>query len=108
MPMRLVTDRDEDDDGDTFLVALKVVAGSSRDRIVGGWGESIKVTVSKPADRGAANRAVVKLFADFLDLPESAVTIVGGHTSPFKTLRVTGTTTIELSRRLKANADKQE
>ena len=104
MPMRLVRDNDANRG---FLVGLKVVPGSSRERIVGGYGESIKVAVTAPPEGGAANRAVIRVFAKFLDLPESAITIEHGHTSPFKTIRVLGTTSEELCRRLAAAADKK-
>ena len=79
---------------------LKVVPGSSRDRIVGTLGEALKIAVSKPPQDGAANRAVVKLLADGLGLPEAAVTIVRGHSNPRKEALVAGLTVEQLTSRL--------
>ena len=41
-----------------FHLALKVVPGASRDRIVGEHGDALKVAVAKPPEDGAANQAV--------------------------------------------------
>jgi len=40
-------------------LSLKVVPGSSRDEIVGWLGDSLKVKVKAPPDKGRANEAVV-------------------------------------------------
>ena len=66
---------------------LKVVPGASRDRVVGPLGDALKVAVSKPPADGAANRAVVKVLASHLAVPESAVTIVRGLTNRIRYAR---------------------
>ena len=85
-------------DHGTFL--LKVVPGASRDRIVGRLGDALKVAVSKPPADGAANRAVIKLLAKELRVPEAQVTIVRGHASPRKEIAVAGLTRADLLQRL--------
>ena len=87
-------------------MALKVVPGSSRDRIVGELGDALKIAVSKPPEGGAANRAVVKLLADALNVPEANVTLVRGHTNPRKEVLITGLSVADLSTRLAALTDK--
>ena len=81
-------------------VALKVVPGASRDRVVGVLGDALKVAVSKPPAGGAANKAVVQLLAAHLDLPAASITITRGHASPRKEVRVAGLTAAELALRL--------
>lgn len=85
-------------DGPHFSV--KVVPGASRDRVMGELGGSLKVAVSRPAEGGAANAAVVALLAAALGVPKSAVRIVRGHTGPRKEIGVGGVTAVELVRRL--------
>jgi len=80
--------------------ALKVVPGSSRDRIMGELGGALKVGVSKPPQDGAANKAVVALLASALDVPAAAVRIVRGTTSPRKEVEVSGLSAEELSAKL--------
>jgi len=63
MPVKLTAD----DSG--VRIALKVVPGASRDRVMGTLGDALKVAVSKPPEGGAANRAVVQLLAAALAAP---------------------------------------
>ena len=80
--------------------AVKVVPGSSRDRIVGALGDALKLAVSKPAQGGAANAAVVALLADALDIAPGQVTISRGHGSPRKEVFVSGMDVGSVSSRL--------
>jgi uncharacterized protein (TIGR00251 family) len=81
-------------------LALKVVPGASRDRVVGELGDALKVSVSKPPQGGAANRAVVKLLARALDVAEANITLVRGHAGARKEVLVSGLTVQDLSTRL--------
>ena len=94
MPIKLMSDRAG------VRLALKVVPGASRDRIMGALGDALKVAVSKPPQDGAANKAVVKLLTAELGLPEAAVTIVRGRFSPRKEALIAGLTAEQLTSRL--------
>jgi uncharacterized protein len=72
--------------------AVKVVPGASKDRIVGEYAGGLKVTVSKPPEGGAANRAVIELLAAVLGVPKSHVEIIRGQSDARKTVRVRGLT----------------
>ena len=74
----------------SFTLTVKVVPGASRDRIVGKYGDAIKVQVSAAAERGKANEAVIELFAQALSINPAQIQIVTGHTNPRKTLQITG------------------
>jgi uncharacterized protein len=87
-----------DDSG--VQIALKVVPGASRDRIVGALGDALKVAVSKPPEGGAANRAVVQLLGKALRVPAAQVEVVKGRTNPRKEVRVSGLTLAEVRERL--------
>ncbi|MGH2901193.1 MAG: DUF167 domain-containing protein, partial [Solirubrobacteraceae bacterium] len=50
----------------TSRLSIKVVPGSSRDDVAGWLGETLKVRVSAPAERGRANAAAETLLADAL------------------------------------------
>jgi uncharacterized protein YggU (UPF0235/DUF167 family) len=79
------------------LVALKVVPGASRSRVVGRLGDRWKVAVSSAPERGAANEEVERLLASAVGVRPAAVRIVSGHGSPRKTAAVAGTTPEALS-----------
>jgi len=71
-------------------LSLKVVPGSSRDEIVGWLGDSLKVKVKSPPEKGRANEAVVALLAERLGTDASSIAVVSGHSSPAKVLEVDG------------------
>jgi uncharacterized protein (TIGR00251 family) len=78
----------ETPDGVEFTV--KVVPGSSRDRIAGLLGDALKVVVAAPPEKGKANKSVVALIAAALGVKRGAVSIIAGQTQPRKTVTVAG------------------
>ncbi len=80
------------DDGDSVTIDILVQPRASRIRIGPLHGDRLKVAVTSPPVDGAANAAVVALFAKALRLPKSAIEVVHGATSKRKTLRLIGTT----------------
>ena len=72
------------------LLNVKVVPGSSRDRVAGRYGEGVKVQVSAPPEGGKANRAVEELLAAALGVKAQQVRVVKGHSSPRKVVQVEG------------------
>jgi uncharacterized protein YggU (UPF0235/DUF167 family) len=54
-------------------LTVKVVPGSSRDQIVGGLGDALKIKVTAPPEKGRGNEAVVSLLTEGLELAADAV-----------------------------------
>jgi uncharacterized protein (TIGR00251 family) len=81
-------------------LAVKVVPGASREKVVGPLGERLKVTVRKPPEKGAANKAVAALLAAALGLRPAQVEILRGETRPEKEFLVRGLAPDEVRRRL--------
>ena len=71
-------------------ISLKVVSGRSRDEVVGWLGDSLKVKVKAPPEKGRANEAVVVLLAERLGIDPSSIAVVSGHGSPAKIVAVEG------------------
>ncbi len=67
---------------------LKVVPGSSRDEISGWLGDSLKVKVKAPPEKGRANETVVALLAERLGIDTSSITVVSGQSSPAKIVAI--------------------
>jgi uncharacterized protein YggU (UPF0235/DUF167 family) len=75
--------------GVRFAVHLTPRGGS--DRIVGvGEDGTLRARVAAAPVNDAANRSLIQLLADALDVPRSAVSVVGGATSRRKTVAVAG------------------
>jgi uncharacterized protein (TIGR00251 family) len=93
------------DGSGAFRVALRVIPGAPRDRIVGELGDALKIAIAKPPQDNAANVAVEKFLVRQLQLRRGQVALVAGFTSRDKVVRVSGLTREELSARLAALAD---
>jgi uncharacterized protein len=81
-----------DPTADGIALDVKVVPGSSRDRIAGPLGQALKLAVSKPPSGGQANAAVIALIAATLGVRPQQVRIVRGHSNPRKRVEVDGIT----------------
>lgn len=79
-----------DGDGPACRLAVKVVPGSRKNALAGMLGDRLKLRVAAPPEDGKANRAVCALLAEHLGVRERDVTVVAGHSSPEKTIRVAG------------------
>jgi len=69
---------------------LRVSPGAGRAGIVGPYGDGWKVRVTAPPEGGRANEAVLRLVAETLAVPRSAVNIVSGHAAREKIVELAG------------------
>lgn len=81
---------------------MKVVPGSSRSCLAGWLGDTLKLRVAAPPERGKANAAVEALLDEALSLPSGSARVVAGQSSPRKTVEVSGLTDAEVRERLSA------
>lgn len=75
-----------DADGDGCRLGVRVKPGARRERVVGAYGDRLKVEVKAPPERGRANAAVCALLARVLATADVAIS--SGQTSPDKTVRL--------------------
>jgi len=68
--------------------------------VVGFAGGVLRVRVAAPPVKGKANRELLALLSQFLNVNQGALTITRGHTSRHKTIVVTGLSQEELLKRL--------
>jgi len=85
---------------DGVELAVKVVPGSSRDRIVGPWNHALRLAVAAPPDAGQANRAVVRLLAGTLSIRRHQIRLVRGQQHALKHVHIAGLSPAELRQRL--------
>jgi uncharacterized protein len=83
---------------------IKVVPGSSRSGIAGWLGDTLRVRVTAPAERGKANAAVESLLREVLGLSSGGARIVSGSSSSRKTVEIIGLSDSEARRRLSDGA----
>jgi uncharacterized protein (TIGR00251 family) len=85
---------------DGLSVALLVVPGASREKILGEHDGRLRVAVTAPPEAGAANKAALRLLASALGVRRSAVTLERGAGSRRKTVHVLGVEVGDAVRRL--------
>jgi uncharacterized protein len=83
---------------------LRVSPGAGRTAFVGRHGDAWKVRVTEAPERGRANEAVLRLLADTLALPRTALTLVSGHGGREKVVELTGMGPTLIERRLTSAA----
>ena len=84
------------------LVDIEVQPGASRQGVVGfnPWRNRISVAVSAQAVQGRANRAVLAVLQAQLGCQANETSIVTGHTSRQKTVRLESVPMVDLVHRL--------
>ena len=83
---------------------VRVQPRASRTAITGILGDgaeaALKVALAAPPVEGKANEALIRFFADLLDVPRSAVEIVSGGLSRNKVVRAGGVSVEHVRSRL--------
>jgi hypothetical protein len=85
---------------DGLCVKVRAAPGARQDRIVGVYGDAVKISVTAPPEGGRANERLCAVLARALDLPRRSVQVVGGATSRDKRVLITSLDIVELQCRL--------
>ena len=70
--------------------AVRVIPRASRDAIEGEYQGAVKIRLTAPPVDDRANEALIRLLAERLNVPRSAVRIVAGEKSRTKRVEITG------------------
>ena len=85
------------------LLKVKVVPGSSRTRIDGWLGDSLKIRVTAKPEKGKANEAVGTVLAEALEIPISEVSLSSGRSTARKIFKINKLSDDEIHARLSAH-----
>ncbi|MBI2057455.1 MAG: DUF167 domain-containing protein [Candidatus Yanofskybacteria bacterium] len=69
-------------------ISVKVKTGSKKEEIKKVSNDSFEIKTKALPIEGKANLAVIKILADYLDIPKSRIKILKGQKSKSKTLEV--------------------
>ena len=89
--------------GATFQV--KVHPRARKNAITGVVGEALKLALTSPPWKAAPTRPASPIFAEFLNVPRSSVTIAAGETSRQKLIRVAGLRAAQVEAKLRTILD---
>jgi len=77
---------------DGVTVAVRVLPRARKSQIDGERGGALVVRIAAPPVEGAANDALIELFASALDIPRRSIQIVSGHHGRQKQVAIAGVT----------------
>ncbi len=78
------------------VICVKVVPGSSRDKVVGVLGDALKIATATAPEKGRANKAVAQTLAKTFGVESRNVTITAGLTNPRKEFQIANETAASL------------
>jgi uncharacterized protein (TIGR00251 family) len=88
------------DGGQIIKFPIKVVPASSQNGIAGWLGDTLKIRVTAPPERGKANAAAAAIIAELLGIAIADVRVVAGPGSARKIVEIDGLSASEVHRRL--------
>jgi uncharacterized protein (TIGR00251 family) len=72
-----------------MTLRVKVIPRSAKSEVVGEMADgTLKVKIAAPPEKGKANEALIAFLAGHYGVARDAVTIVSGHGTPLKLVRV--------------------
>lgn len=85
------------------ILTIEVSPGSKTNRFPTGynpWRKAVSIQVKAQAMENKANKAIISLIADTLNIPRTEVKILAGHTSSIKKILLNGLTLDSLANTL--------
>lgn len=74
------------------LLAVKAQPGARRNGVAGWHGGALKVAVTAVAEKGKANREILRVLAEALEISPSKLGIISGETASRKMILISGET----------------
>ena len=72
----------------TIKLALKVIPGAAKTEIVGWLGNALKIRISALPQKGKANKRVIALIANTLEIDSRSIKMTHGQSSPHKLILI--------------------
>lgn len=73
---------------ESAIFYIKAQPNSSKNKIAGLLGDSLKINIKAPAVEGAANKELVKFLSKTFKVPKSDIEFIGGETSKRKRIKL--------------------
>ena len=74
--------------GNDIVIKVKIVPGSSKNKIVGVYNNALKIAITSPPVDGKANKKCIAYLAKYFDVAKSKIEIISGQTSKNKLIRI--------------------
>jgi len=74
--------------GNDIIVKVKIVPGSSKNKIIGAYNNTLKISIAAPPVEGKANKKCIAYLAKYFDIAKSKIEIISGQTSKNKLIKI--------------------
>ena len=74
--------------GNDIIIKVKIAPGSSKNKIIGVYNDSLKITITAPPVEGKANKKCIAYLAKYFDIAKSKIEIISGKNSKNKLLKI--------------------
>ena len=74
--------------GNDIVIKVKIVPGSSKNKIVGVYNNALKIAITSPPVDGKANKKCIAYLAKYFDVAKSKIEIISGQTSKNKLIKI--------------------
>ncbi len=74
--------------GNDIIIKIKIVPGSSKNKIIGAYNDALKITITAPPVEGKANKKCIAYLAKYFDVAKSKIEIISGQTSKNKLIKI--------------------
>jgi len=81
-------------------IRVHVIPNAKIDKVVGGYGDAIRIKLRAPAIEGKANTALRRFLAEKLSIPQRAIVLEHGEKSRDKVIRIDGLSGVDIRRGL--------
>ena len=86
--------------GNKTKISLRVYPSTNRSEVVGFRNGVLQVNVSAPPTKGKANRELITVLSQLLEIGKGSVNIIKGHTIRNKVVAIDGLSREEVMKRL--------
>lgn len=74
--------------GNDIIIKVKIVPGSSKNKIIGAYNDALKISIAAPPVEGKANKKCITYLAKYFDVAKSKIEIISGQTSKNKLIKI--------------------
>jgi len=74
--------------GNDIKVKVKIVPGSSKNKIIGAYNNALKISIAAPPVEGKANKKCIAYLAKYFDVAKSKIEIISGQTGKSKLIKI--------------------
>ncbi|HER24002.1 MAG TPA: YggU family protein [Candidatus Atribacteria bacterium] len=74
--------------GNDLVVKVKIIPGTSRNKIDGVYNNALKISITAPPVEGKANKKCIAYLAKYFGVAKSKIEIISGKTSKNKLIKI--------------------